>query len=76
MPERTFSHHTKYFLTQMSMSVESHNGAIALPVFRFWIGETLKCLIFGTLKTINFPFVLNEKLMVLSVLIFKNVIRL
>ena len=36
--------------------------------------DTLKCLSIGTPKTINFPFVPNGKLTVLSVPIFKHMI--
>ena len=35
---------------------------------------TLKCFNIGTPKTINFPFVLNGKLMVLGVPIFEHII--
>ena len=35
---------------------------------------TLQCLSIGTHKTINFPFVPNEKLMVLGVTIFEHII--
>ena len=46
----------------------------SLSVFmRFSALYTLKCLSIGTPKTINFPFVPNEKLMVLGVSIFEHI---
>ena len=63
-----------------------HFAKIYVPIFRIFkvnfvtgISKciTLKCLKIGTPKTINFPFVPNGKLMILSVPVFKhNVMRL
>ena len=50
----------RYFLWPNAMKEAIHTAC-----------NTLKSLSIGTLKTINFPFVPNGKLMVLSVPIFK-----
>ena len=42
--------------------------------FKSFIFLTLKCLSIGTPKTINFPFVSNEKLMFLGVPVFKHIV--
>ena len=43
-------------------------------ICHFILLDTLKCLNIGTPKIINFPFVSIGKLMILSVLIFKQII--
>ena len=48
----------------------------AVNILLLFMSDALKCLNIGTPKTINFPFVPNGKLMILSVPIFEHIIIL